>query len=94
VEPLAITTRKNDGLAKLGACLSPNSKYVVTASEDNEVLIFDYKHSSGGVATGGAHLTAVLPGHVAPIGSIAYNPKYDLIATGCVNTVLWIPKEQ
>lgn len=90
VEPLAIV-RKNDSQAKLGSSMSPTAKYVVTASEDNEVLIYDYKteDAAGKVR---AKLGGVLTGHVAPVGCIACNPKYDVMATGCVNTVLWIPK--
>jgi COMPASS component SWD2 len=90
VEPLAITTRKNDSQAKLGSCMSPTAKYVVTASEDNEVLLYDYKNEDGGKAK--AKLCGVLTGHVSPVGCIACNPKYDVMATACVNTVLWIPK--
>lgn len=99
VEPLAITTRKNDSQAKLGSCLSPNAKYVVTASEDNEVLMYDYKTEDNVVSTavaGGSKdkvkLCGLFTGHVAPVGCIACNPKYDVMATACVNTVLWIPK--
>lgn len=91
LEPLAITTRKNDSQAKLGSCLSPNAKYVVTASEDNEVLMYDYKNIESG-GTSAVKMCGVLTGHVAPVGCIACNPKYDVMATACVNTVLWIPK--
>lgn len=86
IEPLAITTRKNDtAQLTLGSCLTPNSKYVVTANEDNEVLIYDYKTVPG-------QIKSVLTGHVAPVGCVRCNPKYDVIASGCLNTVLWIPK--
>jgi len=75
----------------LGCTMSPNAETVVTASEDNEVMIFDYKDPQV-AQTGRPLLKSVLTGHVSPVGCIACNPKYDVMATGCVNTVLWIPK--
>jgi COMPASS component SWD2 len=91
VEPIAITSRKNEAQLTLGCTMSPNAETVVAASEDNEVMIFDYKDPSVAL-TGRPLLKSVLTGHVSPVGCIACNPKYDVMATGCVNTVLWIPK--
>jgi WD40 repeat protein len=85
VEPLLITARKNDGGVPLGACFSANSKCILTGNEDNDFLVLD--KASG-------ELKKALSGHVAPIGCLTSNPKYDVFATGCVNTVLWIPKEK
>lgn len=84
VQPLAITSRKNDSQLNLGSCLAPNSKHLLTATEDNEIALIDYKDNPGSIVS-------VLTGHVAPVGCIRCNPKYDMMATGCVNTVLWIP---
>mmetsp|Transcript_13619 Transcript_13619/g.22721 ORF Transcript_13619/g.22721 Transcript_13619/m.22721 type:complete len:430 (-) Transcript_13619:392-1681(-) len=62
-------------------------------SDDNaeEVLIFNYKDAMV-TESGRATRCGALKGHVAPVGCIACDPKYDLIATACVNTALWIPK--
>lgn len=109
-EPIPVTMRKNEAGLVLGSCLAPNAKHVVTASEDNEILIFDYKSDSGGssgsisnnsgsnaavdgigVASSNPALKSVLAGHVSAIGCIKCNPKYNVMASGCVNTVLWIP---
>ncbi len=85
VEPLVIASRKNDNNISLGACFSANSKTVVTANEENELMVLD--KTSG-------ELLGSFGGHVAPVGCVRSNPKYDQIASGCVNTVLWIPKPE
>jgi WD40 repeat protein len=85
VEPLVITSRKNDAGVALGACFSANSKYVLTGNDDNDFLLLD--RNSG-------ELKRALTGHVAPLGCVCSNPKFDVFATGCVNSVLWIPKVQ
>lgn len=84
VEPIVLNGRKNDAGLSLGACFSSNSKQVLTGNEDNQVLIYD---------TQSGELQGTLDGHVAPVGCVRYNPKFDEFATGCVNTVLWIPKD-
>ena len=83
VEPLLVSNRKNDAGIALGATFSTNSKYILTGNDDNDFLVLDK-------ATG--ELKKTLSGHVAPINCICSNPKYDVFATGCVNTVLWILK--
>ncbi len=83
-EPVVLT-RKNENNIQLGACFASNSKAVITANEDNELLILD---KATGEPKAAPHV-----GHVSPIACIASNPKYDQIASGCINTVLWIPKE-
>lgn len=111
VEPLAITNRKNDGFLSLGCGFSPDAKNIVTANDENEVLIYDYKKGleslsmstfdqnnsnmdivtpEGGTQVGGM-LKSVLTGHVSQVGCVKCNPKYNVFATGCVNTVLWVP---
>lgn len=79
--PPIVIPRKNESGTTLGGCLSADAKYVFSGTEDNELQVYD-------------KLTGVLKntflGHVAPIGSIRCNPKYDMVASGCVNTALWI----
>jgi COMPASS component SWD2 len=76
-----IIPRKNESGTTLGGCLSADAKYIFSGTEENELQAFD-------------KLTGVLKntffGHVAPVGSIRCNPKYDMVASGCVNTALWI----
>ena len=80
-EPLAICGRSNSTGGPLGACFSADSKYIIAGNDENEVQIFDND-------TGDCKNT--LTGHVAPVGCVACNPKYDVLATGCLNAVLWI----
>lgn len=80
-EPVIICNRKNDTASNLGACFSSDSNFIVTGNEDNDVLL--YGKSDG-------ELKATLTGHVQPVTSVRCNPKYDVIASGCVNTALWI----
>jgi COMPASS component SWD2 len=81
VEPVAIP-RKNDAMLPLGACFSSNAKYVIIGNDENELLIYDKQN---------LELKNTLLGHVSPVGCVRCNPKYDEIASGCGNTVLWIP---
>lgn len=84
VAPKLLGPRKNESCSKLGACVTTDCQHVLVGNEENEIQIYDK-------ATGG--MKGFLSGHVAPIGCIASNPRYDMFASSCVNTVLWIPKE-
>jgi WD40 repeat protein len=80
--PIVVIPRKGDYAAPLGACFSSDAKYVLCGTDDNDVQIFD---TLAGTAKG-----ALPGGHVAPVGCVRCNPKYDMVASGCVNTALWI----
>ena len=82
VEPIAICGRKNDTGAPLGACFSADAKYILAGNEDSEVQI--YEKNSG-------KLTNTLTGHVDAVSCVAANPQYNVVASSCLNTVLWIP---
>lgn len=84
VPPTVLGPRKNESGLILGCCYSGDAKTIYAGNEDNDILLFDKQT---------AKITATLTGHVSPVGSIAANPKYDMFASGCANTVLWIPKE-
>jgi COMPASS component SWD2 len=79
--PVVIPKKNESSGCDLGACISADAKYVFTGTEDNELQI--YEKSTGSLKT-------TLTGHVAPVGCVACNPKYDIFASGCVNTALWI----
>lgn len=81
VEP-NIIHRKNSTGVQIAATFSADGTEVITGSDDNELLFYDLN-------TGMARES--LPGHVAPVGCVRYNPKYDVIASACVNTALWQP---
>ena len=81
VEPVAICHRKNETNSQLGACFSADASCVIAGNDNNEVQIFD---------RGTGELRNTLSGHIAPVGAVACSPLYDVVATGCLNTVLWI----
>jgi COMPASS component SWD2 len=80
ITPIVIP-RKNESGTPLGGCLSADAKFVLLGTEENELQIYDKLTGT---------LKNTLMGHVAPVGCVRCNPKYDLIASGCVNTALWI----
>eukprot|EP01038_Epipyxis_sp_PR26KG_P012874 gene12874-17252_t len=82
-DPIIIPRKNDSNISNLGCCFSSNSKNVLVGNEDNDLLIYDKMSSE---------LKSTLVGHVAPIGCIRHNPRYEEMASGCVNTVLWIPK--
>jgi len=80
-DPVVITGRKNESGLNLGACFSADAKHVIVGNDENEILVVD--------AVSGEVKNTLL-GHVSPVGCIKANPKYDILASGCINTVLWI----
>jgi COMPASS component SWD2 len=73
---------QGQGQRALGCCCTPDSKHVLAGTEDKKVLVYD-------LATGRA--VGELPGeHVAPVTSVRCNPKYEVIATSGINTMLWL----
>jgi COMPASS component SWD2 len=80
-DPLIITGRKNDMGASLGTCMSADGQSIISGNDDNEILIYDVQSGE---------LRNTLSGHVAPVGCVKCNSRYDVMAAGCVNTALWI----
>lgn len=64
-------------------CYTPDGKHVLSGSEDHDVCVFD--------AESGA-LSQRLKGHKDPVRQVACNPKYEMLASACSSTVLWLPK--
>lgn len=84
VQPKVFGPRKNESNIKLGCTVSTDCQTVLIGNEDNDILLYN-KNT--------AELLTTLTGHVSPVGCIAFNPKYDVWASACGNTVLWIRKE-
>lgn len=82
VEPKVIMNRKNEESKPLGATFSADASQIIVANDDNEILFFDKTT---------LELKQTLTGHVAPAEVIRTNRVYDVMASGCCNTVLWIP---
>ena len=68
---------------QLGYCFTPDSLHVLSGTEGKKVRI--YESNSGrpvGLLTPDVHTVAVT--------SVRCNPKYEVIATSGINTVLWL----
>jgi COMPASS component SWD2 len=80
-DPIIVPNRKNDSGLLLGACYSQLGSEIISGNEDSELQIFD-------AATGNSLSTR--PGHITPVRAVKCNPKYEVFASGCLNTVLWL----
>eukprot|EP00640_Fibrocapsa_japonica_P004320 CAMPEP_0113934436 /NCGR_PEP_ID=MMETSP1339-20121228/1759_1 /TAXON_ID=94617 /ORGANISM="Fibrocapsa japonica" /LENGTH=229 /DNA_ID=CAMNT_0000936235 /DNA_START=320 /DNA_END=1005 /DNA_ORIENTATION=- /assembly_acc=CAM_ASM_000762 len=75
------TGHTNDNGSELDACFSPDVKYVLSGSEDGQ--IYSYRTDTGGLVT-------KLSGHVGAVRRVACSPRYEVVASACTNTALWI----
>ena len=80
-EPTVILSRKNEVGTQLGVCFSADGQYIVGGNDDNELQVYSLNNGE---------IVSTLSGHVAPVGCVKCNPRYDVMAAGCVNTALWI----
>lgn len=71
----------NDNHSELDACFTPNAQYVLSGSEDRG--IYAWRAEDG-------KLEKVLRGHSSSVGRVLCSPKFEVIASACTNTVLWI----
>jgi COMPASS component SWD2 len=81
IEPIIIVNRKNDSNLSLGACFSADGQYVLTGNDENDIQVYD---------TFTGNPSGTLSGHVGPVSCVRANPRYDVIASGCTNTALWL----
>jgi COMPASS component SWD2 len=65
------------------ASFSPDSKYVLTGSQDGSINIFDIEKGEQ---------IAKLEGHVKSSKNIKFSTHYVMMASACQNVILWIPK--
>lgn len=85
VAPKAVGVRKNESQQRLGACVSTDCKHILAANDSNEIQVFD---------ANSLDLVTTLTGHLSTIGCIAFNPRYDMFVSGCINTALWIARDE
>ena len=85
VTPTVILSRKNDSNILYGSCMSKDSQYVISGSDDAELRIYNKTNGS---------LVRTLTGHEEVINQVCCNPKYDLLASSCKNTLLWLSDNQ
>ncbi|ORX34390.1 WD40-repeat-containing domain protein [Kockovaella imperatae] len=68
--------------------LSPDSLYLATASDDNTILVFHTTSTSTA-----RHPTPLrrLVGHTAPVLSVAFSPKSNLVVSGSIDesAIIW-----
>lgn len=64
-----------------GVCFSPDGKFLVTAAEDDPVLIWDMSTLA---------VVRALQGHPAPVSHLAVSPDGMLVAVSLSNGVVWI----
>lgn len=81
-DPIVCFAEENKSPVELGCCFTPDSKHVLAGTEDKHVRVFD---PQTGLPLG------LLPGeHAAPVTSVCCNPKYEVIASSGINTMLWL----
>ena len=85
IDPVIIAERKNEAGLHFASCFSADGDYVFASNEDNDIQIYDRIDAS---------LKTTLHGHIAPVLNVLCNPKYDLIASSCWNTVLWLRQQK
>jgi len=74
---------KNECQAKVGSGFTPDSQYVVIATESGKINVWP---------VGKPDVIATYEGHTSPIGCLQWNPKYQQFASACSNTALWLPR--
>lgn len=75
------TGHQNDLHSELDACFTPNAEYVLSGSEDSNIYVWRAEDGK---------LVKVLKGHSSSVGRVLCSPKYEVIASACTNTALWI----
>lgn len=96
--PSSSLSSSSSSLPSLGYCCTPDSKQVLAGTDDKKVRVYDMESGRPlGVLCPGGATTAVGAGgepldplHVSAVTSVRCNPKYEVIATSGINTMLWL----
>lgn len=68
------------------AVFSPDGSHVLAGTADS--LIRVWRLNTTTTSAGRPH---VLKGHACPVFHLAYSPKFDVLASACASTCLWLP---
>lgn len=82
-----ITGYTNQSQLDITASYSPDCGHIFTGSEDGDVCVYDASETRKTDAP-----ILRLKGHTGPVRQVICNPKYEVVASACSNTILWIPK--
>lgn len=74
----------NKGIALDGG-FSPDSKFVLSGSTDGRIHVWN--------AESGYKICVLNGGHVGPVTSVQFNPKFMMMASSCSHLNMWLPKE-
>eukprot|EP00611_Tribonema_gayanum_P009646 TRINITY_DN1946_c0_g1_i2.p1 TRINITY_DN1946_c0_g1~~TRINITY_DN1946_c0_g1_i2.p1 ORF type:complete len:378 (+),score=134.34 TRINITY_DN1946_c0_g1_i2:125-1135(+) len=74
----------NDNGSELDACFTADAQHVLSGSEDSQ--IYAWRTEDGA-------LVSTLRGHVGSVGLVACSPKFEVVASACINTALWLRQQ-
>lgn len=69
--------------SRIEASFSPDSRYVISGSEDGSIFVWDVEVGNQ---------VAKLEGHVKSCLHVKFSSHFVVMASACQNVVLWIPK--
>jgi len=78
------TSYSNESSLTIEASFTPDSKYIISGSEDGAIVAWNLE-------TGNE--VARLEGHLKPSLNVKFNPNHIVMASGCKNLILWLPKD-
>jgi WD40 repeat protein len=76
-----LTGHKNDTRSDIEACWSPDAKHVLCGSEDHSIYVWSAQDGS---------FESQLKGHTSAVSRVLCSPKYQVVASACTNTCLWV----
>lgn len=81
-DPIACFTEENHSVHELCCCFSPDCKQILAGTDEKRVRVYD--------ASSGSLVGTMQGEHVSAVTSVKCNPKYEVVATSGINTMLWL----
>lgn len=79
-----LTDHINESSLLLEASFTPDSRYVLSGSEDGRVLIWDVENGT---------LVSSHEAHIMPSAVLKFSPDSALFVSGCKNLIFWLPSK-